>query len=346
MKEFSDIIIHPEQSMFSAIEKITENRLQFVLVVNEEMQLLGIVTDGDIRRSILKGLGTDRKVTELMNPNPISVKKDQPSENIIQLMKEKKIRHCPVVDSKNRLVGIHYIDDFLGINKYDNWVIIMAGGLGKRLQPLTNKIPKPMLEVNGKPMLENIINNLCEQGFQNIFLSVNYLADMIQEYFKNGSEFGVNIQYIKESKRMGTAGSLSLLNKPPQKPVLVMNCDLATNINYRSLLDFHKVHDCFATMCVKEYDLAVPYGVVKTKGTQIIRLDEKPVEKIFVNAGIYVLQPEAIKMIKRDTFYDMPELFKQIIKISANAQVFPILEKWTDIGSTDDLEQVNNNISD
>lgn len=341
MNKFKDITISLNQMILDAIAKMTANRKQFVIVVDDTMRLLGMVTDGDIRRGILRGLSTDDSIKKIMNPHPITATINDIREDIIKKMRENQIRHCPIVDSKNKLLGVEFLEDFLKEPQFENWVIIIAGGLGERLHPLTFGKPKPLIELQGKPILVNIIRDLRTHGFHNIYLSINYKGEMIERYFQNGDALGVSIKYIKESARMGTAGSLSLLEELPKNPIIVMNCDLVTNINYTGLMHFHKDQRSVATMCVKEYDFEIPYGVVKTDNYKIIDIQEKPVRKFYINAGIYVLQPEIIQYIPKNKFYDMPQLFQQLIEKDLSVHSFPILEKWIDIGSLDDLERVN-----
>jgi NDP-sugar pyrophosphorylase family protein len=223
----------------------------------------------------------------------------------------------------------------------DNWVVLMAGGLGSRLRPLTDECPKPMLRVGNKPLLETIIETFIEQGFRRFFISVNYMADTIKEYFGDGSRWGAEIQYLEETSRLGTAGALSLLPEKPQAPLLVMNGDLLTKINFRQLLDFHREHHAQGTMCVREYEFQVPYGVVKMDHHRITGFEEKPIQRYFVNAGIYVLEPQALQHIPHGVFFDMPSLFQTLMADRQEAVVFPIREYWLDIGHMADYDRAN-----
>jgi NDP-sugar pyrophosphorylase family protein len=215
----------------------------------------------------------------------------------------------------------------------------MAGGLGTRLRPLTDDIPKPLLKVGNKPILETIIRNFAEHGFVNITISLNYKGDMIKDYFGDGSDFGVNIDYVEENKRLGTAGALSLLKENPHEPFFVMNGDLLTDVNFSHLLDFHSFGNSTATMCVREYEYQVPYGVIQTKDSDITSIVEKPIQKFFVNAGIYVLSPSVFNDIPENEFFDMPTLFNILIEKQKKVSSFPIHEYWLDIGRMSDFEQ-------
>ncbi|MGQ9826160.1 MAG: nucleotidyltransferase family protein, partial [Desulfotomaculales bacterium] len=236
--------------------------------------------------------------------------------------------------------------DLINPKKRNNVVVIMAGGLGSRLRPLTDECPKPLLKVGGKPLLETILENFLEYGLYNFYFSVNYRAEMIREYFGDGSRWGANIEYINEEKRLGTAGALSLLPEKPKNTVLVMNGDLLTKINFEHLLDFHADTKADATMCVKEYNFQIPYGVVKTDRHRLIEIEEKPVKTFFISAGIYAIEPAVIDLIPRNTYFDMPGLFEKLIKENREAAVFPIREYWLDIGHKEDFERANGEFSE
>ena len=244
-------------------------------------------------------------------------------------------------EEAGRVIGVELLEELIRPRERDNWVVLMAGGLGTRLSPLTNDRPKPMLNVGNKPLLETIIENFVEQGFHRFFISVNYMAGMIKDHFADGGRWGAQIHYLEEDRKLGTAGALSLLPEPPTAPVLVMNCDLLTKVNFRHLLDFHLEHRAQGTMCVREYDFQVPYGVVRLDRQRIAGIDEKPVQRFFVNAGIYVLEPEALHHVPADTFFDMPSLFERLIAEGQEAAAFPIREYWLDIGQLADYDRAN-----
>jgi NDP-sugar pyrophosphorylase family protein len=222
----------------------------------------------------------------------------------------------------------------------------MAGGLVNRLRPLTDECPKPMLKVGNKPLLETIVENFIEYGFHRFYISVNYMADVVESYFGDGSRWGVDIEYLHEEHRLGTAGALSLLPETPTEAILVMNGDLLTKVNFKQLLDFHYGHQAQATMCVREYDFQVPYGVVKIDGQRITSIDEKPIQRFFVNAGIYVLEPEALDLISSNIFFDMTTLFEKLIELKKEPAVFPIREYWLDIGHLADYNRANGEYRD
>ena len=341
MRKWQDVKLSPDMTILHAIKIIDESSQQIGLVVSEENKLIGTVTDGDIRRAIISGIGLNEPVHIIMNTNPSTVSVEVTKEKVLSLMKEKKLRQIPVLNSEKCLIGLQVLDELLQSDHIENWVILMAGGLGSRLGDLTKQCPKPLIPVGGKPLLEIIVENFKDSGFSNFYFSVNYKAEMIEQYFGNGSKLDVNIQYLKENKRLGTAGALSLLEKMPDKPIIVMNGDLLTKVNFKQLLDYHMHNKALATMCVREYSFQVPYGVVRIENGSLQGIDEKPIQNFFVSAGIYVIEPKALELIPKDSYYDMPSLFDTIIQSGSKANVFPIREYWIDIGKRDDLERAN-----
>ncbi len=339
MAHWKDVLVSPETPLATAIAKIDSSGLQVALVVDETNHFLGILTDGNIRRAILVGKSLQTPMSQIMNSKPTALPENTPRKEMLALMRQKVIHHLPLVDNENRIIGLVTLDELIGVAEHPNWVVLMAGGLGERLYPLTNECPKPLLMVGGKPILENILENFVEQGFKQIYLSVNYKADMIRTHFGTGERWGVQVNYIQESTRLGTAGALSLLPEKPTTPVIVMNGDLLTRTNYDSLLKFHNAHGAVATMAVREYDFQVPYGVVCLEDMQISSIVEKPVQKFFVNAGIYVLSPEAFDYLPMETFFDMPNFFERLISAGKNTVAYPLREYWLDIGRLDEFER-------
>jgi len=263
------------------------------------------------------------------------------SKLLLHLCSVNKIGQIPIVDDEKKVIDLFILNDELSNKQYENNIVLMVGGLGTRLRPLTNTIPKPMLEVGGRPILETIVNNFVNSGFSNITMCLGYKPDVIQDYFKDGSDFGANIDYIVENKRMGTAGALTLIKKEFNKPFFVMNGDLLTNINFEKMLDFHIEHKSMATMCVREYDIEVPYGVVNVNNENIVSIEEKPIHRFFVNAGIYLLEPDCIGLIPDNKFYDMPRLFDELLAIKEKIVSFPLQEYWLDIGRMSDYKKAN-----
>lgn len=339
VKTWKKALVSPNTSIQNAILAIDRGAEQIVLVVDKHRKLLGTVTDGDIRRGILKGISMNAPVKRIMQCSPLTASTEDSREKILALMKNHLVHQIPIVNERKQVVGIELVDHLLQAKKRDHFIILMAGGLGMRLRPLTDATPKPLLKVGNKPILENILENFVNYGFHRFFISVNYKDEMVKQYFGNGAKWNVQIRYLDEHKKLGTAGALGLLPKKPTDSIVVMNGDLLTSINFQHLLNFHSEHKAIATMCIREYDFQVPYGVVALKNQTITGVDEKPVHRFFVNAGIYVLDPSVLKFIPPKTSFDMPQLFDKLIEKKLNTVGFPIREYWLDIGRIDDLER-------
>ena len=341
MKDWKRTFINPTQPILEAMRIIDTSALQIALVVDEKKRLIGVVTDGDIRRGILKGVKLDEPISTIMFREFTYAKATAAREEIIALMKRKELLQIPLLDEDGCVVDLKVLVDLISMPQTENWVVLMAGGLGNRLRPLTNDCPKPLLTLNEKPILEIILENLIKHGFRQFYISINYKAEMIEKHFCDGSNWGVQIEYLREKKAMGTAGALGLLPERPAAPLIVMNGDLLTNINFRQLLDFHHAHKALATMCVRDYNFQVPFGVVALDQYRLSNIDEKPSHHFFVNAGIYVLSPTALDIIPPDETYDMTVLFQDIIAAGHEAIAFPIREYWLDVGQFDDYEKAS-----
>jgi dTDP-glucose pyrophosphorylase len=341
MNECKKIIILPNTKIHEAIEIIDRNSLQIAVVANEDGKLLGTVTDGDVRRGILKGISLDRPVCEIMNPHPVTIPILNDRNSILNILKANKVRHLPVVDEKGNIIGIERLDELLTDSHSDNWVVVMAGGLGKRLEPLTNDCPKPMLKIGDKPILETILQQFVRQGFSKFCFSVNYKSEQIRDYFGDGSKWGVEIHYIDETNRMGTAGSLSLFPFETKKPILIINGDILTKLSFEQLVDFHMEHQAKATIAVTTYDYQVPYGVIKANRDRLVGFEEKPVYASFINGGIYVLNPEVLSDIPRNSYFDINSLFEAMLENKEPVCIFPIREYWIDIGGMKDFHQAS-----
>lgn len=339
MKSWERTLVSLDSTIKEVIQAIDTSALQIALVVDEHRQLQGTVTDGDIRRGFLKGKTLEDSVQDIMNTHPLTVQQHEDYPHMIRLMRQRAIHQIPIVDDAGVVVGLESIDDLLEPVVRDNWVVLMAGGLGTRLYPLTEHCPKPLLKVGNKPILETIMENFMSYGLRKFYISVNYKAEMIEEYFGDGSKWGVEIRYLREEKRLGTAGALSLIPETPSAPLIVMNGDLLTKVNFAQLLQFHHEQKSLATLCVRDFEYQVPYGVVRVDEQKLQAIVEKPIEHYFVNAGIYVLNPEVLDEVPRDAFYDMPTLFETLVESKRNASVFPIREYWMDIGRMDDFER-------
>lgn len=343
VKQWMNSILGCDGTIADSIRIIEEGGAQICLVLDGDSRLMGTVTDGDVRRAILRGLTLDRPVAEVMNHRPRAVGPDEGRDRIHSLMAASLLRQVPIVDSDGRVVGLVTANDFLqpAGTARANAVVLMAGGLGNRLRPLTENTPKPLLKVGAKPLLETILETFIGFDFRKFYISVNYKAEMVKAHFGDGSAWNCQIEYLEESERLGTAGPLGLIPEAPTAPLIVMNGDLLTKVNFASLLEFHREHRSAATMCVREYDFQVPYGVVNIEDHRITSIVEKPVHTFFVNAGIYVLDPAALALIPPGKYFDMIDLFDSILKRGDETAVFPIREYWMDIGRIDDFERAN-----
>jgi len=340
-----NVLISPETPIVKAIEIIDRSGLRIALVVNENGRLLGTVTDGDIRRAILKHLSLNEPVSAAMNPAPSYVQREQSRENAIQLMKSKKLHQIPVLDAGHHVVGLEIADKLFTVPSRDNWVLLMAGGLGRRLEPLTENCPKPLLKIGDKPLLETILESFAEQGFSHFYISVNYKAEMIKKYFGDGSHWAVEIKFLQEGKALGTAGALGLLPTKPEEPLLLMNGDILTKMNYGKLLDFHHKNQAEATICVKEYTHQIPYGVVTIKKNRLLKIEEKPQNHFFISGGIYVFNPTVLDHVPPGSSLDIPALLRTLLAQEKKIAAFPIREYWIDIGRFDDYERANNDFT-
>ena len=346
MVELSQLIVRPDASILEAIRCIDGGGSQIALIVDGDGRLLGTVTDGDVRRAILKGIGVEQPVSGIMQSKPLTLPADATEGELMHAMREKELHQVPLIDQEGRVTALRTLDQLIRGRRKPNLVVLMAGGLGTRLRPLTDATPKPMLPVGGRPLLETIITSFVEQGFQRFAVSLNYNGHLIRSHFGDGSRFDAEISYIEEPDRMGTAGSLALLPDRPEEPFLVMNGDILTSVNFSQMLDFHSETGAAGTMAVYEHSLQVPYGVVEVSGHDLKDITEKPVHRFFINAGIYALEPAALSHIPAGTFYDMPELFRSLQKEGAGTAAFPIREYWLDIGQPHDLDRAQQDYED
>lgn len=333
-----EVIISPQTSLKDAICVIDNAALQIALVTDTSEKLIGVITDGDIRRALIRGISLEMPVFEVMNDKPKTALADDSKIKLLAIMDKFKLIHLPVLDKKGKVVGLETLQDLHKSSYFPNPVFILAGGFGVRLKPLTNLRPKPLLEVGGKPILETIIDNFTQAGFKDFYIAVHYLADQIKDYFSDGQRWGINIHYIEESQPLGTAGSLSLLPKDlPNLPIIVMNGDILTQVDFSRLLTHHQQQQSVATLCVHQYEYQIPYGVVSIDDQRVTGIVEKPIKSCFSNAGIYVLDPFLVQSVKKNQQIDMPQLLNQQIAAGKLVSMFPIYEYWLDIGKESDF---------
>lgn len=340
VKDIEEFFVSPTTTISKALACLDKTGAGIVLVVDERRHLLGTLVDGDIRRGLLRNIGLEEPVDRVMNKNPVVSSVQTSKEEVMGLMKKRELRHIPLLNDKGEVVQVHWMEDlFRGTPHDETLVVIMSGGLGMRLRPITKTRPKGLLPVGETPLLESIVKDLAGQGLKKIILTLNYKAKAIKEYFKEGKKWGVSIDYVQEDKQLGTAGSLKLLENPGDIPLLVMNGDLLTKIDYRKLLHFHRKEEFEMTVGIKTSDFQVPYGIVRLHGKEILGIEEKPVQHFFVNAGIYVVNPEIIELIPEDRTFDMTELIQKAVDRNAKVGGFPLHEYWLDIGSKKDYEK-------
>jgi dTDP-glucose pyrophosphorylase/predicted transcriptional regulator len=345
MKDFHKILVQPETPVLEAMKRLDNGAAQIVLVVDANGKLLGTVTDGDTRRALLRGESLDVSVSRIMNCNPRSIGVGATREQAVSLMRESAIHQLPVVDEAGCVVELITLDEALRGAREETLVVIMAGGLGSRLRPLTETTPKPLLPIGGRPLLEITITNLARQGFSRFLLSVNYKADMFREFLADGKRLGVEVEYVEESQNLGTAGALRLLPVRPTAPILVMNGDILTNFDAQQLLSFHRAQNAAATMCVREYQWQIPYGVVQIENGRLASIHEKPTRREFVSAGINMLSPEALDLIPSTGPFDMPALMEAVSANGTAPTIYPLREYWLDIGHLEDLQRAQSDIS-
>lgn len=339
-------MLRPHATLRAAISSLEKTALRIVLVTGSDRLLLGTVTDGDIRRALLNSADLETPVSEIMCTSPLMVSEDIERSTALNIMSVNKIQQLPVVNEKKRLIGLHVLDDMLTPDTYDNVVVIMAGGFGKRMGSHTEKTPKPMLKVGGKPMLEHIILRAAAEGFRKFVISLFYLPEVIRDYFGDGSNWNVEISYVQENEPLGTGGALSLLSPQPELPFIVSNGDLMTDVQLTDMLEFHLTHHAAATMAVRQHEWQNPFGVVKTEGVQITGFEEKPIYRSHVNAGIYVLDPKVLDFLAPNEVCDMPAFFDRLKANQKSTIAYPMHEGWRDVGRPEDLVIANNEIED
>lgn len=341
VKSWKTALLRCGATIKDGIENLEQTGFQISLLVDDDERLIGTLTDGDVRRAILSGHTTESILDDFVTKKPLVATPEIGRDAILSLMYANKIHQLPVVSKEGRVVGLHLLDSIVEPAEVENIFIIMAGGRGARLHPFTDNCPKPMLNVNGKPMLEHIINRAKDEGFSNFKISVHYLGDVIKKYFGDGAKLGVNIEYIDETFPLGTAGCLSLIEDRPIKPIVITNGDVITDIRYKDILEFHYRHEAVATMAVRQYEIQNQFGVVKINGLKIESFEEKPVYRSYINAGIYTLDPCVLNELNIEERCDMPTLFERLKLKGMKTIVFPMHEPWLDVGRPDDLRLAN-----
>jgi dTDP-glucose pyrophosphorylase len=331
------VVIPTRGTVRDALLAVDRGAAGIVLGVDEDGRLAGVATDGDLRRSLLAGGSLEDPVEGVLNMSFLALGRDQSRADALDLMRAHRVDAIPVVDADGRPVALHLLHAFIDPDERDNWAVIMAGGEGLRLRPLTETVPKPMLRVAGRPILERIVLHLVGSGIRRIFISVNYLADVIESHFGDGHALGARIDYLRESQPLGTAGALGLLPSAPEMPLLMLNGDLVTSVDVAGLLDHHVRSRFAATVGTRRYVHTVPFGCVERDGDRITSLEEKPSILREVNTGIYALDPWVVGLVTPGVAASMPELIGRVLEQGEPVGAFEVEDDWIDVGQREQL---------
>lgn len=338
LKKINQNLVYDHQSIDIALKKMEISKIKVLFVINKKKKLVGSITDGDIRRFLIKNKVLKGTVNQFMNKNFSYAFTDSSKKLNDALMKKKDLKYIPILNNKKNLVKIQTTESLF--NEKFNHIVLMAGGKGKRLRPLTKNTPKPLIKINDIPLIESLILRFINQGFNKFIISINYLGKKIEKYLGNGKKFGCEIRYVKESKYLGTAGSLSLIKSMKlNKPLLVMNSDIITNIDFDSLINYHKSNKADLTICAKNYRNVSLYGELVTKNNRVFSIKEKPVKDVFVNLGIYVINPNILNFVEKKELH-MTDLINYLIDKKKKIFYYPIFENWIDIGNKKDLQKI------
>ena len=345
-KDINQFCLKESSTVRECMEVIEKNKEGIALVVDPQGRLIGTVTDGDIRRFILAARSLEEPVSNVMWTNPLTAPLGTSEEEVKELMNKYMVRNIPIIDKKGRPCNLMTITDLVSEKSDCETAVIMAGGEGRRLRPITEKIPKPMLNIGDKSIIENIINAFVEIGIEKTYISVNYKAKVIEDYLKKYASQGIKIEYLEEHKKLGTAGALTLLPEIPSRPFIVINADIVTKTNFARLIEFHNQHRCVMTVAATQFEFNIPYGVLNLSEHYLLGIQEKPGQKLLCNAGIYMINPEVLPVIPKDTEFNMTDLINELVRKGLPLTTFPIHEYWIDIGKMEDLEKVQDDIKD
>jgi dTDP-glucose pyrophosphorylase len=335
-------ILSTDATIEEAIQVLNKTSLRIILITMQEQKLLGTLSDGDIRRALMAGSDLKTPIGQIINKNPLVVSREVSRKVVLKMMIENKIQQIPIVDKQNRVTGLHLWDEMTETPSKSNIIVIMAGGMGTRLHPQTSNCPKPLLPIGGKPIIEHIICRARAEGFSEFVVAIHHLGYMIEDYLGNGEKLGVKISYLREELPLGTAGALSLISPIPEFAFIVTNGDVLTDIRYEELLNFHEFHRRPVTMAVRLHEVKNPFGVVQIQESEVIDYEEKPIDRNFINAGIYAFNPEILRLFHGPERIDMSVLMQNLLEQDKKIGAFPIHENWLDVGSPSDfLEAVD-----
>ena len=340
------LVVSPGASLRQALATITGNGRQAAAVVDAERRLVGLVTDGDLRKAILRGVGLDEPVAEAMNTKPVAAAVETSRESALALMRRRAIRHLPIVDGDGRLTDLWLLDELLAPPPLDCPAVIMAGGEGRRLRPFTDTTPKPLLAVGGRPLLEILVDRLRASGVSSILMAVRHKSQMIRDHFGSGEHFGVAIDYVEEPVPLGTIGALTLIAPPMRGPFLVLNGDILTKCDFRAMIEFHRERSAALTVAVSLHQVEIPYGEFTLQGDRVVDVAEKPRKEFPVNAGIYVLEPSVVDLIPRDQYVDATDLLRLLLGRGLPVAAYLMREYWLDVGRQFDFEKANRDVAE
>ena len=340
------LVVSPAASIRETLEAITKNSHQAVIVAEADGRLAGLVTDGDLRRAILRGVALDAPIPQAMNPRPTVAAATIDRGEALALMRARRMRHLPLVDDAGRVVDVLLLDELLETGRIPNHAVLMAGGDGKRLRPLTGAIPKPLLRVGGKPILEVLMERLRAAGVWTFHITVRHKSEMIEEHFGDGSRHDVSIRYIREEEPLGTAGALTRLGETPREPFFLVNGDILTKCDFRGMLAFHERAGADVTVGTVRQEVDLQYGVVEVEGDRLTTLSEKPRLDLRINAGIYVIEPAVLARIPRDRVFDATDLIRLLLGRKEHVAAFPIRDYWLDVGRLDDFHKADRDVAE
>jgi dTDP-glucose pyrophosphorylase len=340
------LLVAPSASVREALETITKNSRQAVMVVDADGRLAGIVTDGDIRRGLLRGITVDGRVSDVMNRHPITATAGVTRAEALALMQQRSLRHLPVVDGTGTLVDVMLFEDLLRPVPVPNAAVLMAGGDGRRMRALSEDVPKPLLRVGHKPLLEILIERLRASGVLQFFVTVRHKSEMIEAHFGDGSKLGVRIRYVREEVPLGTAGALARLPETLTDPFFLVNGDVLTKCDFLGMLAFHRRCRADLTVGAVPHTVEVPYGVLRVSGDRLEAVEEKPRLDFLVNGGVYVVEPAVVPLIPRDRAFDATELIRLLKSAGRSVAAFPIRDYWLDVGRDGEWHRANRDVAE
>ena len=340
------LVVSPAASIRETLEAITKNSRQAVVVVDADGRLAGLVTDGDLRRAILRGVSLDAPIPQAMNPRPTVASATIDRGEALSLMRARRMRHLPLVDGGGRVVDVLLLEELLETGRIPNHAVLMAGGDGKRLRPLTDAVPKPLLRVGGKPLLEVLMERLRAAGVRTFHITVRHKSELIEEHFGDGSRHDVTIRYIREDEPLGTAGALTLLSETPRDPFFLVNGDILTKCDFGGMLAFHRRAGADVTVGTVRQQIDLQYGVVEVEGDRLTTLSEKPRLDLRINGGIYVIEPSVLSRIPRERVFDATDLVRLLLEEGRHVAAFPIRDYWLDVGRLDDFHKADRDVAE